>query len=168
MVAFKGRSSGRVLQRGRQNLLPQTAKVAAQRQEMERSFAAQDLLCGAAISACAGGKIRSVKKPIVRGKSGSFFRGFRGEKTKKNTFFKKQTREVIENKRSVQKTNPNKPKNEAEKLLKIRTCGKNKPKNEPGHVVGNTGGPGEFLHRTQSSARPTETLIETFCHAFHG
>ncbi|HEX5410395.1 MAG TPA: hypothetical protein VFZ27_00880 [Terriglobia bacterium] len=36
----------------------------------------------------------------------------------KNTFFKKQTGEVIENKGSGGKTNRNKPKNKAEKLLK--------------------------------------------------
>jgi hypothetical protein len=37
----------------------------------------------------------------------------------------------------TQKTNRNKPENKAEKLLKIRTCGKNKAKNKPGHVVEN-------------------------------
>jgi hypothetical protein len=36
-----------------------------------------------------------------------------------------------------QKTNPNKPENEAEKLLKTRSCGKNEAKNEAGHVVEN-------------------------------
>ncbi|HEX5412279.1 MAG TPA: hypothetical protein VFZ27_10495, partial [Terriglobia bacterium] len=47
---------------------------------------------------------------------------------KKNTFFQKQTGEVAENKGSAQKTNRNKPENKAEKLLKTRACGKNKPK----------------------------------------
>jgi hypothetical protein len=37
------------------------------------------------------------------------------------------------------KTNRNEPKNEAEKLLKIRSCGKNEPKNEPTDVVENIG-----------------------------
>jgi hypothetical protein len=62
----------------------------------------------------------------------------KGEKTKKNTFFKKQTGEVIENKGSAGKTKRNKPKNKAEKLLKIRSCGKNKAKNKAGHIVDNT------------------------------
>jgi hypothetical protein len=37
------------------------------------------------------------------------------------------------------KTNLNEPKNEARKLLKIRSCGKNEPKNEPSYVVENKG-----------------------------
>jgi hypothetical protein len=37
------------------------------------------------------------------------------------------------------KTNRNEPENEAEKLLKTRTCGKNEPENKAGHVVENTG-----------------------------
>jgi hypothetical protein len=36
--------------------------------------------------------------------------------------FKKQSREAIENKGLVKKTNPNKPKNKAGKLLKTRAC----------------------------------------------
>jgi hypothetical protein len=56
---------------------------------------------------------------------------------RKRCYFKKRTREVIDNKGSGQKTNPNEPKNEAEKLLKKGACGKNKPKNKPGHVVEN-------------------------------
>jgi hypothetical protein len=55
----------------------------------------------------------------------------------KRCYFEKRTREVIDNKQSGQKTNPNEPKNEAGKLLKIHSCGKNEPKNEPGHVVEN-------------------------------
>jgi hypothetical protein len=35
------------------------------------------------------------------------------------------------------KTNPNEPKNEAEKSLKTRSCGKNEAENEPGHVIEN-------------------------------
>jgi hypothetical protein len=38
---------------------------------------------------------------------------------------------VIENKGSAQKTNPNEPKNEAGKLLKIRSGGKTNPKTNP-------------------------------------
>jgi hypothetical protein len=40
----------------------------------------------------------------------------------------------------VSKTNPNKPKNKAEQLLKTRSCGKDKAKNKPGHVVENKRG----------------------------
>ncbi|HEX5411409.1 MAG TPA: hypothetical protein VFZ27_06065 [Terriglobia bacterium] len=57
----------------------------------------------------------------------SFFNGFSEEKTKKNTFFQKQSGEVAENKGSALKTNRNKPENKAEKLLKTCSCGKNKP-----------------------------------------
>jgi hypothetical protein len=53
----------------------------------------------------------------------------------KNTSFKKRTREVIDNKGSGQKTNPNEPKNEAEKLLKIRSCGKTNPKTNPAMLL---------------------------------
>jgi hypothetical protein len=35
------------------------------------------------------------------------------------------------------KTKLNEPENEARKLLKTRSCGKNEPKNEPGHIVEN-------------------------------
>ena len=38
----------------------------------------------------------------------------------------------------VQKMNRNEPENEAGKLLKMRSCGKNKAKNKPGHLVENT------------------------------
>jgi hypothetical protein len=57
----------------------------------------------------------------------------------KRCYFKKRTGEVIENKGSAQKTNRNEPKNEAGKLLKIRTCGKNEPENEAADVVENKG-----------------------------
>ncbi|HEX5410946.1 MAG TPA: hypothetical protein VFZ27_03720, partial [Terriglobia bacterium] len=59
---------------------------------------------------------------------------------KKNTFFQKQTGEVAENKGSAQKTNRNKPENKAEKLLKTRACGKNKPetnRKQTGELTGN-------------------------------
>jgi hypothetical protein len=56
----------------------------------------------------------------------------------KRCYFEKQTQGVIENKESGLKTNPNKPKNKARKLLKIRSCGKNKAKNKAGHIVENT------------------------------
>ena len=38
---------------------------------------------------------------------------------------------------SGQKNEPKRTQNEAGKLLIIRSCGKNEPKNEPGHVVDN-------------------------------
>jgi len=50
------------------------------------------------------------------------------QKTKKNTFFEKRTGEVIENKASGPKSEPERPKSEPEKLLKTRPCGKNEPK----------------------------------------
>ncbi|HEX5410999.1 MAG TPA: hypothetical protein VFZ27_03985 [Terriglobia bacterium] len=50
-----------------------------------------------------------------------------GDKNKKEYFFEKQTGEVAGNKESGLKTNRNKPENKAEKLLKTRACGKNKP-----------------------------------------
>ena len=59
-------------------------------------------------------------------------------KIKKNSFFEKRTGEVAENKEKWPKTNRNEPENEAEKLLKIRTCGKNEAENEAGHVAENT------------------------------
>jgi hypothetical protein len=46
----------------------------------------------------------------------------------KRCYFQKRTGEVVESKGSSQKTNRNEPKNEAEKLLKTRSCGKNEPK----------------------------------------
>jgi len=45
----------------------------------------------------------------------------------------------LKTKRHWQKTNRNEPKNEAEKLLKTRSCGKNEAKNEAGHIVENKG-----------------------------
>ena len=57
----------------------------------------------------------------------------------KNTFFEKRTGEVIENKGSAQKTNRNEPKNEAGKLLKTRSCGKNKAKNKAEHLIDKKG-----------------------------
>jgi hypothetical protein len=56
---------------------------------------------------------------------------------KKRCYFQKRTGEVIENKGSAQKTNRNEPKNEAEKLLKTRSCGKNEPENEATDLVEN-------------------------------
>jgi len=55
-------------------------------------------------------------------------------KNKKEYFFQNRTGEVVENKGSGLK---NEPENEAEKLLKTRICGKNEPENKPGHVVEN-------------------------------
>jgi hypothetical protein len=75
----------------------------------------------------------------------------------KNTSFKKRTREVIDNKGSGQKTNPNEPKNEAEKLLKTSTCGKNKPKNKPGHVVENKRGLKIMLRTFQYPRTPLKS-----------
>jgi hypothetical protein len=54
---------------------------------------------------------------------------------KKRCYFKKRTRGVIDNKRSAPKTNPNEPKNEAGKLLKIRICGKTNPKTNPAMLL---------------------------------
>ena len=62
-----------------------------------------------------------------------------GQWDKKRCYFKKRTGEVIENKGSAQKANRNEPKNEAGKLLKIRSCGKNEPENEATDVVENKG-----------------------------
>ncbi|HEX5412769.1 MAG TPA: hypothetical protein VFZ27_13045 [Terriglobia bacterium] len=67
------------------------------------------------------------KRPGTATKSGDFWGLFGGSKNKKNTFFQKQTGEVAENKGSARKTNGNKPENKAEKLLKTRASGKNKP-----------------------------------------
>ena len=57
--------------------------------------------------------------------------------TTKRCYFEKRTREVVDNTPSGQKTNPNEPKNEPEKLLKTRSCGKNEAENEAGHIVEN-------------------------------
>jgi hypothetical protein len=51
---------------------------------------------------------------------------------------KNEAEKLLKKKNRPPKTDPNEPKNEAEKLLKICTCGKNEPKNEPGHIVENT------------------------------
>jgi hypothetical protein len=55
----------------------------------------------------------------------------------KRCYFKKQSGEAAENKATRQKTKLNKPKNKAEKLLKTRSCGKNKAKNKATDVVEN-------------------------------
>jgi hypothetical protein len=55
----------------------------------------------------------------------------------KTNFFKNEPEKLLKIKDRDQKTNPNKPKNKAEKLLKTRNCGKNEAKNEAGHVVEN-------------------------------
>ncbi|HEX5413590.1 MAG TPA: hypothetical protein VFZ27_17215 [Terriglobia bacterium] len=68
------------------------------------------------------------KRPGTATKSGDVWGLFGGSKNKKNTFFQKQSGEVAENKGSARKANGNKPENKAEKLLKTRACGKNKPK----------------------------------------
>ena len=57
-----------------------------------------------------------------------------GQKTR---FFKNEPRKLLKTPGWPQKTNLNEPKNEAGKLLKTGSCGKNEAKNEPGHVVEN-------------------------------
>ncbi|HXH49016.1 MAG TPA: hypothetical protein VNM47_06690 [Terriglobia bacterium] len=78
--------------------------------------------------------------PVSEGRRRAFNIRKSGWKIKKNTFFEKQSREVVDNKRSSQKNKPKRTQNEAGKLLKIHSCGKNEPKNEPGHVVENKRG----------------------------
>jgi hypothetical protein len=56
---------------------------------------------------------------------------------KRIPFFKNEPRKLLEIKVWPPKTKLNEPENEARKLLKIRSCGKNEPKNEPGHFVEN-------------------------------
>jgi hypothetical protein len=55
----------------------------------------------------------------------------------RNKIFKNEPEKLLKIKDRGQKTNPNKPKNEAEKMLKTRSCRKNEPKNKAGHVVEN-------------------------------
>jgi hypothetical protein len=55
----------------------------------------------------------------------------------KSNFLKNKPEKLLKIKDQFQKTNPNKPKNEAEKLLKTSSCGKNEAKNKAGHVVEN-------------------------------
>jgi hypothetical protein len=70
-------------------------------------------------------------------KTGHFSLVLEAKKQKRIPFLKNEPENILKIKDWRTKTNPNEPKNEAEKLLKTRTCGKNKPKNEAGHVVEN-------------------------------
>ncbi|HXH48786.1 MAG TPA: hypothetical protein VNM47_05390, partial [Terriglobia bacterium] len=58
---------------------------------------------------------------------------------KKDVILENEPEKLLITKVRPRKTNPNEPKNEAGKLLKIRSCGKNKPGNEPEHLVENKG-----------------------------
>jgi hypothetical protein len=71
---------------------------------------------------------------------------FWDKRDENNFIFKNEPEKLLKTNDRCQKTKLNEPENEAEKLLKIRSCGKNKPKNGPGHVVETTG-QREFLHR---------------------
>jgi hypothetical protein len=55
--------------------------------------------------------------------------GFSERKNKKEYFFQKRTGEVVETTGSVPESEPAESENEAEKLLKTRTCGKSESGN---------------------------------------
>jgi hypothetical protein len=58
-------------------------------------------------------------------------------KQKRIPFLKNKAEKLLITNNRASKTNPNKPKNKAGKLLKTRSCGKNKAKNKAGHAVEN-------------------------------
>jgi hypothetical protein len=58
-------------------------------------------------------------------------------KQKRIPFLRNEPERLLKTKDRLPKTNRNELKNEAEKLLKIRSCGKNEPENEPTDVVEN-------------------------------
>jgi hypothetical protein len=63
--------------------------------------------------------------------------GFRGEKQKKNTFFRKQTGEVIDNTGSAPKNKPEQTEKQSGEAVENTFLLKNKPKNKPGHLIEN-------------------------------
>jgi hypothetical protein len=57
--------------------------------------------------------------------------------TKKDVILKNEPEKLLKIQAWPSKTNRNEPENEAEKLLKTRSCGKNKAKNKATDVVEN-------------------------------
>ncbi|HEX5410231.1 MAG TPA: hypothetical protein VFZ27_00055 [Terriglobia bacterium] len=78
------------------------------------------------------------------------------QQKQKEYFFQKQSGEVAENKGSARKTNRNKPENKAEKLLKTRTCGKNKPKTNRKTKLA-------MLLKTQDDEKNETKMDQRFC-----
>jgi hypothetical protein len=55
----------------------------------------------------------------------------------KDVILKNKPEKLLILNKNGQKTNRSKPKNKADKLLKTRSCGKNKPENKPTDVIEN-------------------------------
>jgi hypothetical protein len=65
-------------------------------------------------------------------RTGHFSLVLKAKKQKRIPFLKNEPEKLLKTQDRPRKTNPNEPKNEAGKLLKICSCGKNEPKTNPG------------------------------------